>query len=129
MGFSDIFISAVDTAFTVFSDFVKSGKYIYPNAGWGSENESDDIAAGIPIDVIVNGMTQKDLRNSKFYSQITPTDTVVMIKGKDIDSNNIRVRNSDLFSITFKNYTQLFIIVDHETDAANALYLLLLREK
>lgn len=127
MGLADVFTAAVETAFTVFADFVKSGAYIVEpdESGW----TTSDVAVECEMDVIVNGLTQKDAQNTKFYAQIRETDTIVMVKGTDISKNNIRVRNSDSFKVIHKTYTQLYEIVAHDTDPAEALYLILLREK
>lgn len=127
MSLKDVFISAVDTTFTVFADMVKTGRYITNQEGNGFD---DDLASDeYTMDVIVNGLSQSDLRNSKFFAQIQPEDTVIMVKGKDIASNAIRVRNSDSFEIDFPSYTGSFNIIGHDTDPAEALFLLLLREK
>jgi hypothetical protein len=127
MGLNEVFTSAVETVFTIFTDFVKEGKYmILPEeSGW----EEGEVPSEYPMDVIVNGLSQRDLRNSKFFAQIQPTDTVIMVKGKNVIDAGIRVRNSDSFIITFRTGDQEFTIIDHETDPAEALYLILLREK
>jgi len=127
MGLKNVFISAVDTAFTVFVDLIKPGRYIINQEGNGFDDELESEEYN--MEVIVNGLSQSDLRNSKFFAQIQPEDTVVMVKGKDIASNSIRVRNSDSFEIDFSSYTGSFVIIDHDTDPAEALFLLLLREK
>ena len=145
MALADVFISAVDTAFTVFSSVVKTGRYIINKEGSGWGESTEDIippeGSGEPIipavdpkkeytmEVIVNGLSQDDLKNTRFFAQIEPEDTVVMLKGKDIVSNGIRVRNSDSFEIDFASYTGSFTIISHDTDPAEALFLLLLREK
>jgi hypothetical protein len=137
MGLSDVFENAVNVAFQVFVDFVKPGTYIVRKSddGWGPDPILDppiDPPAESPnefdMEVIVNGLSQKDLANSKFFAQMQPTDTVIMVKGYDIKSNSIRVRNTDKFQIEFSSYTGEFDIIDHETDPAEALFIILLRE-
>lgn len=128
MELKTVFNNAVETAFTVFASLVKEGGYIVTpeNLGW------DDTTPNLPIPmgVIVNGLTQKQLKNTRFYTQIEPTDTVIMVKGSDILNNGIRVRNSDRFTIKFSDtLTVSYEIQAHETDPADALYLILLREK
>lgn len=126
MGLNLVFENAVQTAFTVFKDFVKPGKYIVSakDSGWGEAV----VPVEYEMEVIVNGLTQEDLRKTSFFTQIQSSDTIAMVKGKDIASNSIRVRNVDKFEVQFKSYTTQFVIVEHETDPAEALFLLLLRE-
>jgi len=122
-----VFKNAVDIAFTVFASLVKPGAYIVEpeEKGWDDTTENEPV----PMDVIVNGLTQKQLRETRFYTQMEPTDTVIMVKGSDITEKGIKVRNSDKFSITFPTETTVFEIQANETDPAKALYLILLREK
>ena len=127
MGLDTVFSSAVDTLFVVFKDFVCKGEYSIAPVDSGWDDSPDPVTH--EMDVIVNGLTQSELKNTSFYSQIAPTDTVIMIKGSDIEKNSIRIRNSDSFKITHKTYTQDYLIIDHDTDPAEALFLVLLREK
>jgi len=127
MSLKDVLTSAVDTTFTVFADMVKPGKYTVNQEGNGFDDDVTPVS--YEMGVIVNGLSQSDLKNSKFFGQIQPEDTVVMIKGKDITDNEIRVRNSDSFEIEFTSYTSTFNVIGHDTDPAEALFLLLLREK
>ena len=127
MGLAEVFESAVDTAFTIFVDAVKVGRYVVSpdNSGWG---DTETIIKH-QMEVIVNGLSQEDKRNTSFYTQIQPTDTIIMVRGIDIRDNSIRVSNSDLFEIDFASYTDLFTIEAHDTDPVEALFIILLREK
>ena len=127
MGLAEVFESAVDTVFTVFVDAVKVGRYVIPpvDSGWGGTETS----VKHEMSVIVNGLSQEDKKNTSFYTQIQPNDTIIMVKGIDIRDNSIRVSNSDLFEIDFTSYTDLFTIEAHDTDPVEALFIILLREK
>jgi len=126
MDLNTVFHNAVATAFKVFKGLIKSGEYIVAveSKGWSSSGTPTTAS----LDVIVNGLTQDQLKNTKFYTQMEPTDTVIMVKGKDLAEKGIRVRNSDNFRIDFDTYSTYFEIQGHETDPAQALYLILLRE-
>jgi len=126
MGLNTLFESAVDTAFQVFKDLAKPGKYLVrpEESGWGD----DEAPIEHSMEVIVNGLSQDDKKETSFYTEIQPSDTIVMVKGKDIAANSIRVRNSDKFQIQFKSYTSEFNIIASDTDPAEALYLILLRD-
>lgn len=127
MGLSDVLTSAVDTVFTVLSDFVCDAKYTVTPAesGW----DESEVFTSFDLKVIPNGMSQNDLRNTKFFSQIAPTDTVAMVKGSEIKSNGIRVRASDTMNVTINSIDVPFEVIAYDTDPAFALYMILLREK
>jgi len=130
MSLTDVFDSVVEAAFTIFADFVKSGKYIVTpgSSGWGESTIIPDHS----MDVIINGLSQKNIRNSAFIAQIQPTDTIIMAKGVDIRNTVKRVKNGDEFSVKFiaddEDSWETFNIVTHDTDPAEALFLILLRK-
>jgi len=127
MSLNTVFSGAVDTIFTVFKDLVKQGNYLRlpAESGW----EDSEVPTSYDISVIVNGLSQKEISNTKFYAHMNPTDTVIMVKGSEIAAHELRIRSSDLIQIVFSTYTGLFEIIDHETDPAEALFLILVREK
>jgi len=126
MGLDTLFEEAVETAFTIFADFIKSGKYIVTplESGWGDSIVTPDY----PMDVIVNGLSQKNIKNSAFIAQIRPTDTIIMIKGIDIKNSVKKVKNGDKFSVYIGGEWEIFEIITHDTDPAEALFLVLLRK-
>jgi hypothetical protein len=126
MGLDTILTSGVDTVFQVFAPFVLQGRYfVSPDGeGWGET----EVNTGFGMETILNGLSQSDIKNTRFFSQIQPTDVIAMVKGKDIFASGIRVRNSDKFEVIHKSYTASYTIQGHDTDSAEALYLLLLRE-
>lgn len=128
MGLQDVFIAAVEIAFQTFVDLVRPGIYKANPSGSGWE-DGDDVPIDYPMEVIVNGLGQKDLKNTKFYAQILETDTVIMVRGTDIAKMNNRVRKSDGFEINHGKYIGKYSVEAHDTDPAEALFLLLLREK
>jgi hypothetical protein len=125
--FKKLFEDAVETAFTVFSSLLKDGMYLTvpEESGWGT----DVPPVESPMVVIVNGLTQKDKENTSFFTQILSSDTIIMAKGADLRKNSVEVSSSDKFKILFGEVWKTFNIVAHETDPAEALYLLLLRQK
>ena len=127
MSLNDVFQSAADTIFKIFDSLTKPGYYVVrEGTGWGEEDEEPDPAHSMKV--IVNGLTQEQVRNTKFFTQIQPLDTIIMVKGADIRTNDIVVKNSDVFKVVFGSDTKAFDIIDHETDPAEAVYLMLLRE-
>ena len=147
MDLTKVFQNAVTTAFNVFSGLVKQGKYVITpsESGWGTEvvipedppvDPPEEPVDPPPVPItelemgaIVNGLTQKDKANTSFFNLIEPSDTIVMVKGTDIKSLVPRVKVSDKFHLKLDgiNWTE-FNIIDHETDPAEALFLILLRE-
>ena len=127
MELSTVFHNGVETAFKVFASLQKDGIYIIsPNeSGW--DDSSDPIE--VPMKIIPASFSQKDLHNLKFYSEIKADDVLIMVKGVDIINNNVRVRTTDLFQIVHRSYTQLYDIKAFDTDPAEALYILLLKER
>lgn len=126
MELSQVFHNGVETAFKVFKSLQKDGQYIVTSAesGW-----DDSISPGIhDMKVIPSSFAQEDLKNLRFFSEIASDDVIIMIKGKDITNNNIRVRSSDKFNIAYTTYSQLYDIKAFDTDSAEALYILLLKE-
>lgn len=128
MGLQDVFIAAVEIAFQTFVELVRPGIYKFKPTGSGWE-DGDDTPTDYPMEVIVNGLSQQDLKNTKFYAQILATDTVIMVRGTDIAKMSNRVRKSDEFEINHGKYVGKYSIEAHDTDPAEALFLLLLREK
>jgi len=86
--------SAVNTIFKTFKDIIKDGTYIVDENGDGWESTSS-TSSEYPMETIVNGLSQRDLKGLSFYEHIQPTDTIVMIKGSDISKYGITVRSSD----------------------------------
>jgi hypothetical protein len=127
MGLDSVFINAVEIAFTVFTSLVKEGKYIVSSdeVGWGST----DLPNEYPMESIVNGLSQEDKKNTSFANLILPTDTIVMVRGTNIKSNVGNVKNSDIFQLKLGGAWETFNIVSHDTDPAEALFLILLRKK
>lgn len=127
MGLNDVFISAVDTVFSVLSDFVVTAQYIVPpdSSGWSDT----EVLSTYELKTILNGMSQNDLRSTKFFAQIAPTDTVAMVKGSEIKSNGVRVRASDTMIVPVNSIDTTFEVIAYDTDPAFALYMILLREK
>ena len=125
MSLNDVFQNAAATIFKIFDSLTKPGYYVVrEGSGWGDDDPNPEHS----MKVIVNGLTQEQIRNTKFFTQIQPLDTIIMVKGVDIRTNNIVVKNSDGYKIVFGLITKAFDIIDHETDPAEALYLILLRE-
>lgn len=126
MGLDQVFHKGVETAFKVFKSLQKDGQYIItPNeSGW------DDSPSSVSkeMKIIPSSFSQKDLKNLRFYSEIESDDVVIMIRGVDIIDNGIRVRKGDQFQIAYKTYSQLYDIKAFDTDPAEALYILLLKE-
>jgi hypothetical protein len=127
MELSTLFHQGAKTAFAVFKSLQKDGTYIVNPSEAGWSNSAAPVQHSIKV--IRASLTERELQNTRFYSQIKPTDVIVMVLGADIISKGIRVRSSDAFSIVYKTYTQSYEIVDYDTDPAEALYLILLREK
>lgn len=121
-----VFHLAAKTAFTVFKSLQRDGIYILnpDESGWTDSEAPTQVS----MKIIPLSLSDEQVRNSKFFAKIKPTDTVVMVLGSDIISNNIKVRSGDSFSIVQRTSTQLYGIEDFDTDPAEALYLLLLRE-
>lgn len=130
MSLYDVFHKAAGVAFNVFSSLMKDAEYIsrLQGSGWGDDAPNPRF----PMKVIVNGLTQEQVRNTKFFAQMNPRDTIIMVKGVDIIGNNITVSTSDKFSVNLGTVEvpimREFYIIDHETDPASALFLILLRE-
>lgn len=126
MSLQDVFQNVAVIAFNVFSSLVRKGRYIVTptESGWGDA----DTPSTYEMDVIENGLSQDQKANTKFYSQIQPTDNIIMVKGVDIIGNGIEVKNADEFEIDSRFGTKKFVIIDHETDPAEALFTILLRE-
>lgn len=126
MNLNLVFENAVNTAFTVFKDLIKKGKYISEpsESGWGD----DDPNVEIPMDVIVNGLSQEDKKNTSFAAQIMPSDTIIMVKGVDIKNTVKKVKSGDKFSLFLNDEWVELNIEAHDTDPAEALFLVLLRE-
>lgn len=127
MELSSTFHNAAKTAFVIFKSLQKDVSYIVKPEEDGWANSA--LPVSHPLKVIPNNLTQRDLQNTKFYSEIQPTDTVIMVLGAEIIKAGIRVRTSDEFSIAYTAYTQLYEVKGFDTDPAEALYLILLREK
>ena len=127
MSLLNVFHNAAKVAFNVFDSLKKEGVYIRNTieSGWDDSTDPDNS----PMDVIISSLSEEQLRQTRFYSEITPTDIVAMVLGKDIETHGIRVRKSDNFRIYHRTYDQLYEIIGFDTDPAEALYLLLLREK
>lgn len=127
MSLLSTFHIAAKTAFDVFKSLQKDGTYIVKPVESGWDDSDDPVSVGLKV--IPNNLSQKDLQNTRFYSEIQPTDTVIMVLGAEIIKAGIRVRTSDEFTIAYTSYTQLYEIKAFDTDPAEALYLILLREK
>ena len=127
MGLSTVFDNAVVTAFDVFKEAIKQGRYVVNpvESGW----EEGETSVKHEMGVILNGLSQKDRENTSFSSQIQPNDSIIMVKGTDIRDNSIRVTNSDSFELDLAFGTDSFTIVAHDTDPYEALFLILLRER
>lgn len=127
MDLNNLFEEVTSTIFNVFSSLIKDGMYITMpvESGWDDPTQLNES----PCRVIVDGLSQEDKKNTSFFTQIQPTDTIVLIEGKDIRSNSIEVKNSDQFKILFGTTWKNFTVEAHETDPAEALYILLLRSK
>lgn len=126
MDLSGVFQKAVKTAFIVFSGQVKKGKYIVTPVESGWEEVVVPVEYG--MDVIVNGLSQEDKANTSFFNQIQSSDTIIMAKGVDIKSTVVKVKNADKFHLLLDGEWEVFNIINHETDPAEALFLILLRK-
>lgn len=127
MSLLNTFKNAAKTVFNVFVSLQKDGYYISNTheSGW----DDSDEATSHHMKILPSNLTEKELRNIKFYSEIQPTDTLIMVLGEDIIANGIRVRKSDFFQINHSSYSQLYEIIGFDTDPAEALYIILLRER
>ena len=123
MSLEDVFHDACETVFTVFESLIRDGEYIISkDSGW------DDVQAEptvIPMDVIINAYKKKDVEQTSFYDLVQVTDTVVMIRGRQITTplstkNTMKITHKDL---GVKHYS----IEAWDTDPASALYVVLLR--
>ena len=127
MELSTVFHQGAKTAFTVFKSLQKDGTYIVNPSEAGWEDSDDPVEHDFKI--IPVSLSEGSLRDTRFYTEIQPTDTVIMILGADVIAKSLRIRTSDSFSIVYKTYTQLYEIKNFDTDPAEAIYMLLLREK
>jgi len=113
-----IFIQGVDTAFSIFSEAVKTSTYKVTNDDGFDDSVETEI---LDMPTILDKFSQEDVRNLSFYKLIQPTDTKAMIPGKyfttDCKAGNILDVDGREFSI-----------VGFETDPYDVLYTLLLRD-
>ena len=117
MGLKNVFLSAVNSIFSVLNDAVQQGQYIVV-----TDNGFDDVTE-TPYDVrvILDNFTQKDVEYTSFYDLIQPTDVKGLVPGEDIP---VSVNTSDRLRVGDRD----FAIVAFETDPMNALFTLLLRD-
>lgn len=117
MGLKNVFISGVNTIFTILKDAVKSGQYIVI-----TDNGFDDkLEVSYDVRVILDHFTQKDVEHAPFYELIQPTDTKGMIPGEDL---TVAMNTANMLVVEGRE----FAIVAFETDPMEALFTLLLRD-
>jgi hypothetical protein len=77
------------------------------------------------VDVIVSSFRKEDVERSSFYDSIQVNDLVGLVKGSQIP---VVVGSDDSLKITDrKNVVTKYAIVGFDKDAADAVYLFLLR--
>ena len=123
MSLEDVFHDACETVFTVFESLIRDGEYLVTKTdGW------DDTSAepnSIPMDVIINAYSKKDVEQTSFYDLVQVTDLIVMIRGRQITTP---LSTKNMMQITHKTLgVKLYSIEAWDTDPASALYVVLLR--
>lgn len=124
MSLYDVFHSAANTVFTVFKSLIVSGEYVQNiSTGW------EDVAPvpnTYPVDIILGAVSKEDMRQSRLYGLIQPTDVLALVKGSQIVFE-IKTGN-DTVKITHKSSQIVTYSVEgFDTDPAGAVYTVLLR--
>lgn len=118
MGLSKVFQKAAVTAFKIADDISKTGVYIdITDDGFTAPTEVE-----YPLDIIKEKFSEIDRSRLSFGDRIQRKDLKGMVPSLSLTSSikaNNKIRTSD---------DVIYTIVDLEIDAANALYILLLRK-
>lgn len=115
MGLKAVFETAVETAFSVFNEAVKSGQYtVVTDDGFSAETEVQH-----PVRVIFDSFSEEDVQSS-FYPLIQPTDIKALIPGKDV---TVPMNTANTLEVEGDSYS----IVGFDLDPYKVLYTLLLR--
>jgi len=121
MALIDVFKGAAATAFQVFDSLTVDVNYVnVTEVKWEDEPGTETL---YPAKMIKENFTQKDMYSLSFSSLIQPTDIKGLIQGVDMPATPT---TQDLVRVTASG--QEFHVIAWETDPANALYTLLLRE-
>ncbi len=116
MSLRDTFHTAAATAFTVFASLVKSGMYTHVVDDGFSRTETE-----VPVNIIISSFDQTDIQKVSFAALIQPTDIQGLIKGSDL---TLPLSSEGKMTVDSIEYG----VVAHQTDPAEALYIVLLRK-
>jgi hypothetical protein len=120
MGLKEVFLNAVEVAFTVFEDAVKAANHVVTtDDGFVAE----PVEVLTPVRIILEAFSQEDIENLPFSKQIQPTDIKGLIPGVDLIGVEVKTSN-DVSIVDGDSYT----LVAFTKDAYSALYTCLLRD-
>lgn len=124
MALIDLFQGLPDTIFTIFASLILPGVLIIDSDDDGWANTAP-VNPTYPVDVIRTSLSKEDAQKTSFYEHIQVSDVVALVKGSQV---TIPLDTADALQITDRfNRTIKYHIVAFDVDAADALYILLLR--
>lgn len=124
MALLDVFQGLPGTIFNVFGSLVLQGNLIIAsdNDGWSDLPPTPDE---YPVDVLRTSYSKLDAEKVSFYEFIQVNDVVALVKGEQV---TVPIDTADALEITDRfSRTIRYDIVAFDVDAADALYILLLR--
>jgi len=126
MSLKTIFLKAADTIFKVFDSLVHEATYVrLTGTEWADETP---VPTTYPVDLILEGFSQKDVQTLPFSALIQPTDMKGLVRGVQLPrplktEDLVRVPADDQFPVARE-----FHVVAWDVDPADAVYTILLRE-
>ena len=113
-----IFLSGIETIFSIFEESVKSGEYsLIADNGFGTTSTTKKT-----VRCIFDKFTQEDLESLSFSSLIQPTDIKGLIPVVDLQGVAVNVKG--IYTLSSDVYT----VEGFEVDPLEVLYIVLLRK-
>ena len=122
-----VFKRSLETAFGVFEEAVSSATLIQV----GDDDGFDDpVETETPIRTIVSSFRQEDIETLPYGDQIQATDLKCLIPGVDLDSLTLSTEDTIRLDTDYDGVAigATYSVVDHDVDAMNVLYTVLLRD-
>ena len=122
MSLKTTFINAAKTIFTVFSSLIVKVNYVVVvQDGFDVDTENE-----YAVDMIIDTFAERDVQFLSFSALVQPTDVKGLILGQDLRDKGVhKLSTSDLI-VRIDDGTE-YSIIAYNTDPAEALYTLLLR--